>query len=107
MAEQDLVDVPGLDPGMLQRLGRDAHDQALDRFRIVLAEGRVGPADDGGGHRTFESGGHDGSPPGTRSSVAHCGFRRAPAQAQASARAPPPLLRWHARDAVHARACLR
>ena len=50
MAEHHLVHILRSDPGMLQRLVGDADDQALDGLGIELAEGRVRPADDTGGH---------------------------------------------------------
>jgi hypothetical protein len=50
MAEQDLVDVLGRDPGVGQRLIGDPDDKALHGLCIELAERRVGPTDDAGGH---------------------------------------------------------
>jgi hypothetical protein len=50
MAEHDLVDVARLDAGVLQRLVGNADDQALHGLVIELPEGRMGPADDAGGH---------------------------------------------------------
>ena len=50
MAEHDLVDVACRNCGIRERVVRHAHDQALDGFAGKLAEGRVGPADDTGGH---------------------------------------------------------
>ena len=50
MAQHDFVDVLRLDPGVGERLLGDPHDQALDRFAFELAERRVGPANDAGGH---------------------------------------------------------
>jgi hypothetical protein len=49
-AEQDLVDLPGADPGVVQRLGRHLADEGFRVLAFVLAEGRVAPADDAGGH---------------------------------------------------------
>ena len=57
----------GLDAGVLQRLVGDPDDQALDGLVVELAEGRVGPADDAGGHgailaiRSKECGGRRGA----------------------------------------------
>src|SRR5205085_2692756 len=50
MAEHDLVDLLGLDPGVGERTLSDAHDQALDGFTFELAERRVGPSNDAGAH---------------------------------------------------------
>jgi hypothetical protein len=50
MAEHYLVHILRPDAGMLQGLGRDADDQALDRLGVELAEGCVSPADDTGCH---------------------------------------------------------
>ena len=51
VAEHDLVDVLGRDPGVGQRLAGDAHDQAFDSLAIKLTEGGMGPTDNGCGHR--------------------------------------------------------
>ena len=50
MAEHDLVDVLGRDAGVGQRLARDPHNQAFDSLTGELAERRMGPSDDAGGH---------------------------------------------------------
>ena len=50
VAEHDLVDVARRNAGIGQRVVGHAHDQALDGLAGKLAEGRVGPADDAGGH---------------------------------------------------------
>jgi hypothetical protein len=50
MPEIDFVDVRRLEPGMLDRLPRDAGDQAFDGLVAVFAKGRMGPADDAGSH---------------------------------------------------------
>ena len=50
VAEQDLVDVAGRDAGIGERFGRHLDDQAFDGFAVKLAERRMRPADDAGGH---------------------------------------------------------
>ena len=50
VAEHDLVDVRGLDPGVGQRAVGDPHDQALDRLAVEPAEGRMRPAHDAARH---------------------------------------------------------
>ncbi len=50
VAEHDLIDVARRDPGVGERRGRDAHDQALDRLAVEFAEWRVCPSDDTRGH---------------------------------------------------------
>jgi hypothetical protein len=50
MPEHDFIDVSGGDTGVGQRVGLDTHHEALDGFGIELAERRVGPSDDVGGH---------------------------------------------------------
>ena len=53
MAEHDLVDVLGGDPGIGQRLAGDPHDQAFDALAIKLTEGGMGPTDNACGHRSL------------------------------------------------------
>ena len=50
MPEHDFVDILGGDAGVLERVAGHLHDQALDRLVLKLAEGTVGPTDDGCGH---------------------------------------------------------
>jgi hypothetical protein len=50
MAEHDLVDVGGGNPGVRERLLGDPYDQALDRLALKSAEGSVGPANDASSH---------------------------------------------------------
>src|SRR2546430_17618372 len=50
MPEHDFVDVFGGDAGVGQRIGRDLDYEALDGFRVELAERRVRPSDDAGCH---------------------------------------------------------
>ena len=50
VAEQDLVDVLGRDPGVGQRLVRDPDDQAFQGLVVELSEGRMRPTHDAGGH---------------------------------------------------------
>jgi hypothetical protein len=50
MADEDAVDILGLDPGIGERRADDLQHQRLDIFALVLAEGRVGPADDAACH---------------------------------------------------------
>ncbi len=50
MAEHDFVDVFGGNPGIGQSLAGDPHDEALDGLAGELAEGRVRPSHDAGGH---------------------------------------------------------
>ena len=50
MPEHDLVDVFGGYAGVGQRIGRHLHHEALDGFRVELAEWRVRPSDDAGCH---------------------------------------------------------
>src|SRR5438034_1085527 len=50
MAEHDLVDVARRDAGVAERLGRNSHDQALDRLALEPAEGRVRPSNDASRH---------------------------------------------------------
>ena len=50
MPEHDLVDIGGRDAGIGERIGRHPHDQALDGFAFELAERRMRPSDDAGGH---------------------------------------------------------
>ena len=50
MAEHDLVDVCGGNAGIGQRIGRNLDHEALDGFRVELAEWRVRPSDDAGCH---------------------------------------------------------
>ncbi len=52
MTEHDFVDVFCRNPGIGERLGGDAHDEALDRFAVKLAEGRMRPTHDAGGHNS-------------------------------------------------------
>ncbi len=49
-AEINLVDVGGRDAGILQRVARDADDERFDILALELAEFRMGPSDDAGGH---------------------------------------------------------
>src|SRR3546814_5821325 len=50
VADEDLVDLVGADAGVLERLQGDASDEGFDIVVLVLAERRVAPADDAGGH---------------------------------------------------------
>src|SRR6185437_7626753 len=50
MAEHDLVDIAGRNAGIRQRLIGDADDEALDGLGVELAERRVRPSNDAGGH---------------------------------------------------------
>ena len=50
MAEHDLVDVGGGNPGIRERLLGDPYDQALDRLALKSAEGGVCPANDASSH---------------------------------------------------------
>ena len=50
MAEHDLVDVGGRDAGIGQRLVGDPDDEAFDGLGVELAERRMRPSDDAGGH---------------------------------------------------------
>jgi hypothetical protein len=50
MPEQDLVDRPRLDAGVIEGLVGHPHHQALDGLGVQLAERGVGPAHDAGGH---------------------------------------------------------
>src|SRR5262249_44459401 len=54
-ADEDLVDLRGLEPRVMDRLARDLRDQRLDILVLVLAELAVGPADDAGGHGASRS----------------------------------------------------
>ena len=50
VAEDDFVDVFRRNRGVGERLGCDPHDQALDRLAGELAERRMRPSHDAGGH---------------------------------------------------------
>jgi hypothetical protein len=50
MAEHDFVDIFRRNRGVRQRFGGHLHDEALDRFTGKLAEGRMRPTHDAGGH---------------------------------------------------------
>src|ERR1700761_250651 len=53
VADIDDVDVPGLDPGMGDRLGGGLHDQGFAGLAVQLAEFAVGPTDDAGRHGDY------------------------------------------------------
>jgi hypothetical protein len=50
MAEHDLIDVAGRHAGIAERLGRNAHYQALDRLPLEPAERSVRPSNDASRH---------------------------------------------------------
>src|SRR5258706_14057138 len=50
MPEHDLVDIAGGDPSIGERLGRDPHDQTLDRLSLEATKGGVSPANNASGH---------------------------------------------------------
>src|SRR5215216_6112730 len=50
MAENHLVDILGLYPGIGQRIASDAHDHALDRLPVELPERQMRPTYDAGSH---------------------------------------------------------
>src|SRR6185369_7434740 len=50
MADEDAVDIFGLDPGIGERRVDDLQHQGLDVLALMLAEGRMGPADDAACH---------------------------------------------------------
>src|SRR5262245_32901401 len=50
MTQHDLVDVAGADSRVRERLGGDAHDQALEGLAFEPPERGMGPANDASGH---------------------------------------------------------
>ena len=76
MSDEDLVDLVRSDPGVFQRLDGDLPDQRLDVVAFMLAERRMAPAND--------TGGHPGSPLGR---VAPCVSRRSIAKPLAGVQA--------------------
>ena len=76
MAEHDLVDVGGGNPGVRERLLRDPYDQALDRLALKSAEGGMGPANDASSHGVLLLFGPDLQFPGLVVKTQHSRSRR-------------------------------
>jgi len=70
MAEQDLVDVGGADPGILERFICGAHDQTFNGLGVEFSKRGVGPPDDAGGHAKISGDGLSGTWP--RESLTEC-----------------------------------